>query len=87
MSGYTYSLVGGSSLPAMMKQSSSSLRAMRLSVPADAFCFGAGYQCMERSNMPPSLMVPERSSDQLIMTSARHSVVSGKNPCMSGSRP
>lgn len=60
---------------------------MRLSVPADAFYFGAGYQRMERSNMPSSLMVPERSSDQLVMTSARHSVVSGKNPCMSGSRP
>ena len=23
---------------------------MRLSVPADAFCFGVGYQRMERSN-------------------------------------
>ena len=72
MSGYTYSLVGGSSLSATVMQSSSHLRAMGLSVPADAFCFGAGYQRMERSNMPSSLMVPERSSDQLVMTFSRY---------------
>lgn len=80
MSGYTYSLVGGSSLSVTAMQSSSHLRAMGLSVPADVFCFGAGYQCMKRSNVPSFLMASERLIDQLVMTFSWSMLASAAKP-------